>query len=379
VFQSNLHATSIQNKDKILDQSFFLDSEGMKCWQVCQALSDYYDVNILVFDDIKEKPIFGQVKGVSVTDCLDVISWLIGVEWIKENNIYFIGGNRKNVSVLDSFGLPDNINTIFKEVSIIGDKVVVTGSERDVKRIVDALKELSDKEYIKVWLVVFEVGYDSRLKFGIDWEYFIKYSFSWQHLIQGQFNPIQTMAVSFLASAKAEEKYWNIDTKINTCIGVLSGSESVISAVEDIDREVYNQSQFGEQVISGFNTQTTGLKVKVKGYKTKFDNWLFDIHIENSRAESSTSRKVVDFSNKVILPSGGSSIIGIINEESHSFGYDKGFPYISRIPYIGALFSIHQIINLDKKIVAMIFLEPKYKSSSNIIDKVYLSCGESNF
>ena len=37
--------------------NFFLDSEGLETWQICQALGDFYNVNIVVFDDIKSKKI----------------------------------------------------------------------------------------------------------------------------------------------------------------------------------------------------------------------------------------------------------------------------------------------------------------------------------
>jgi len=354
-------------KKNLDNKDFFLSSEGLKCWEVCQSLSDYYDVNILVFDDIKEKEIFGDIKGLSVSSCLDVLSWIIGVEWLQEKGIYFIGGNRKNVVVLDSYGLPDNITSVFKEVSIVGDKVTIVGTEREVKRVVDAIKELSDKTYINVWLNVIEVVHDDKIEFGIEWDHVLKYTFTWANMMKGQFNPAQMLALALAGSLKLDEAILDYNSKINTCVGVLSGFESKIESIDEKDRQTYNESGDGYRVVSGYNTQTTGLTVALKGFKTDSGNWLFDVDIENSRSISDTEKKSTKFKNRVIVPRGSSVLLGIIKEEAKGFGFSKGIPYLSRIPYIGALFSIHKYINAKKDFYVILTLSPDESKIDKII------------
>ncbi len=338
-------------------EKFFLNSEGLECWQVCQSLSDYFNLNIIVFDDIKHKKVFGQVKGLSVRECLNVLAWLLGVEWVEQDGIYFLGGNRKNILVRDSVGLPSDISTVIPNVNVLGDKIVVVGTEREIKRVSDALEKLSSRSYVNVWLYVFEMRFDDRVDIGIDWRKMITYSASWDALIRGQFNPAQTLAISFVASAKLEEYYLDFSSLIDTNLGVMSGSETTFSITDDTDREVFNESGDGYRVVSGYSTQQSGLILSLKGYKVS-GGWMFDVKFENSRAESSTQKRAVKLSNSVLVSPGNTVLLGCINEKSVYKRFEKGWPWLSRVPILGWLFALHEDRLVHRRLIALLSLEP---------------------
>ena len=56
-------------------KDFFLSCQGVPLWQVCQSISEYYNVNVVVFDDLKDKLIFADVSGCDLVDVLDLITW----------------------------------------------------------------------------------------------------------------------------------------------------------------------------------------------------------------------------------------------------------------------------------------------------------------
>lgn len=94
-------------------------------WQVCQSISEYYNVNVVVFDDLKDKPIFADVSGCDLADVLDLITWLLGVEWVERAGQYYIGGNQSKIEVLPSLGIDSKLEQVFPNaVKLVNDKII---------------------------------------------------------------------------------------------------------------------------------------------------------------------------------------------------------------------------------------------------------------
>ena len=145
------------------EDEFFLSSSGLPLWQVCQAVSDYFGVNVIVFDDLKDKPIFADVSGCSLRDVLDSITWLLGVEWVDREGQYYIGGNQSVIKVYSSLGIDSKIEQVFpNSVKIVNDKIIVQGSEREIKRVTDSIEQVISRDVARCQVKVIEIIYNDN-------------------------------------------------------------------------------------------------------------------------------------------------------------------------------------------------------------------------
>lgn len=315
----------------------------MQLWELSAEISSFFNVNILVFEDIKEKTIFGDIQGVGLKQVLDAISWYCGVEYVEKDGIYYIGSNTKTVIVLPNAGMSDKIENIFQDVQVkrISDKLVIYGTERDIARVKSVYEDLVKQHYCVVRFHAVEISYDKEIKFGLDLEKSVKYAFSWENILKNGYNPVQSLAVSLYASLELDGSKLKVDSLIDTDIGLLSGEKIRLQIGTNEDRPVYSQnSESGNQVISGYSTQSSGLLLDLTA---SFDgsDWILGYQIENSEAKSSLVKTVTKLSSKSRL-SKKSPVAFLCNLEMSSVkeSYEKAVPVLADIPYLGYLFKV---------------------------------------
>ena len=334
------------------EKYFSLQAEKLELWKVVSEISRFFGVNIIVYDDIKDKIVSFEFDNLTLIQCLNAVSWSVGVEYVDKDGIYYLGGNADNVQVLESTGISDSINAVFgNQVKTIGDKIVITGTERQVKRISDAVTKLQEKESCIVKVTGYEVSDDMMRKLGIDIDKAVKYSFSWESMLANQCNPIQMAVVSFAMSIQAEQSQDEIKQVLNSYVGIVSGVESKIQLGESVDREIYTTSQYGVQVVSGFNNQQTGLQVILNGFKYEGGKWVFGVYIENSTYLSDTKKNLFNVKNSVLLLPGETSLVGRIVKGVEEIHVTKGIPFLCDIPYLGYLFSVHTTRAVNKQVL----------------------------
>lgn len=344
-----------------LKDDFFLSSSGLPLWQVVEQISKSFNVNIMVFDDIKDRPIHAVVQGRDLKQVLDCLAWLLGCEYVTREGIIFLGSNTQTVLVLPSSGIDKDVERIFKGVTVkqLGDKVVVVGTERDVARVKQAYYKILNRAHAVVHLYAIEILYDNNIEFGFDIDKALEYAFSLEGLALSTGNPIQHLVMSFSASLEAGADMFRISSVIDTDIGLLSGKQVNFQVGEDNDRPVYSESQYGNQsrVITSYNTQHTGLLIKLKGY---FDesSWYVDFNVENSEAKSDL-RKSLTVLNTVAKLNARTPVkilaklnLGIVKQT-----YEKGLPFICDIPLIGYFFRITKERKMRKQLVFVLRLK----------------------
>ena len=193
----------------------------MQVWEVCSHIQEYFKVNILVFDDIKAKEIHGRIVGIDLKQTLDSIAWLLGVEYVFKDSIYFFGSNTKTILVLPSTGLDNSVEGVFKDVTVkkINDKLVIVGSERDVARVKQVYDQILERQFGVFRLYAIEITHESDIEFGMDIDKSISYAFSWESLATASYNPIQSLAMSLRASLVASESALKVSSLIDTDVG----------------------------------------------------------------------------------------------------------------------------------------------------------------
>lgn len=351
---------------------FFLVSQGLSLWQVVEQVSEYYHVNIMCYDDIKNKEIHAVIQGKNLDQVLNCLTWLLGIEYIYKDDIYFLGSNTQTVIVLPSSGITAEIEQVFKNVQAkqIGDKVVISGSERDVAKVNNAVKEILDRKYNIFHLYVIEIAFDNELELGIDIDKTVQYAFSWEALSQYQYNPIQSLAVNLNASLQADESKSRVSALIDTDVGILSGKNLNFQIGLDQDRPIYTQSDYGQQsqVTSGFSTQKTGLIMNMKGF---FDQsgWYIDISIENSRAESDLIKTLTNLTTTTKLSSEiPLQVFARMNISEKKETYEQGIPFFCELPWVGYFFKITNERIYNRQLVFILQLKADQSDNLSIPD-----------
>ena len=105
--------------------------------------------------------------------------------------------------------------------------------------------------------------------------------------------------------------------------------------------------------------------VRLKGYKTKGDMWIFDVYIESSTAESDLKKNQIVLDNSVMIGRGKTVLLGLVDKKLDRVSFLKGIPYLSRLPLLGSLFTVRSSRVFKSKIVIFLSLEP-VKSSDQI-------------
>ncbi|MEI6421482.1 MAG: hypothetical protein WCP55_04635 [Lentisphaerota bacterium] len=329
---------------------FYLQAEKLELWKIASEISIFFGVNLIIYDDLKDKIISIEFTGLDLKHSLDVIAWSIGVEVILRENIYYLGGNADNVEVMDSTGTSAEIAKLFgNKVNIIGDKLIIQGTEREVKRMTEAIKKMQGKETCLIRVSGYEVSEDLMRKLGIDIDKAIKYSASWESLLSNSWNPIQMGVVSVAMSVQAEQTNEDLKQILNSYVGILSGKESKIQTGESVDREIYQMSDQGTRTVSGFSNQQTGLQITIEGYKFLLDEWNFNVFIENSSFISDTKKNLFNVKNSIVLKKGETRLVGRIYKGTESVSITKGIPFLCDIPYLGWCFRVTTMKNVAKQ------------------------------
>jgi len=338
-----------QNQDKKGD--FYLDSRGLEVWQVLKEIGDFYEVTVLAFEDIKNKKIHCSVIGSDLKSTLNSIAWTCGVEWIKKDSTYYVGGNSQQVFVMDSAGIDPSIQLVFPkgQVRLVGDKLVVAGTESEVTKIKEAIMFITDRRFCLVHLYGIEVVYEKNLELGIEIEKSIEYFLDAKKMI-GNFDPATHIALSVVASVQAQSDLVDVSTLIDSDIGLISGNEAVLNIGEDIDRPLYSSSTFGDRVQQNYNTQHSGLIIKLKGFKTK-DSWIFETYIENSESKTELKKTLNSIKNTIQISGFNKKVlIARLNVGQVKKSYTHGIPYLADIPILGYCFRVTVERLVEKKI-----------------------------
>lgn len=314
----------------------------MELWRVAQELSLFFDKNLLVYDDVKNKKVSCNIKDLPFTTCLDLVSWMSGVEWYEKDNVFFIGGNKDYIEVLDNTNIASNISTVFSGVTvrIVEDKIIVMGTERNVKRVADAIRQLQKKELISIRVFAYEISDDSLLKLGIDIDKSISYAFSWQALATNAYNPVQHLALTLAASLEMDRNSDDLKLLVDTNLTCISGKTQSLTLGEAIDRPLNSTNEQGNVYTTGYQTVQIGYILNLQAYKYSKDmDWIFDFNIENTSEVSELRRNRLLLKNTVLLNQ-KIALVGRIIKNSESVSVTKGIPFLSDIPFLGYFFRV---------------------------------------
>lgn len=344
----NLNATEPESDSQRALSSdpdgFFIEAEELELWRIAQEISLFFGENVVVYSDCKNMKISCNLHNLCLEKSLDLVSWLSGVEWYTKDSIYYLGGNKDYIEVLDNTGIDKTITSVFgnSNVKIIEDKIVVSGTEREVKRISNAIKELQQKRYVLVRIWGYEITEDAMIKLGLDIEKSIKYAGSWNNIVSNGYNPVQSLAVTLAASVEADRTGENLSLIMDTQLTCISGKSQNLTVGDETDRTINSTNEQGNVYTASFDTLKTGYTLSLSPYLYNDNDWIFDVKVDNSNQYSELRRNRLQLNNTVLLRQDEPSLIGRVIKQSETERISKGIPFLCEIPYLGYLFRVSE-------------------------------------
>lgn len=321
---------------------FFLECEEMELSKIAQEIGSFFNCNVLVSPESKTLKVTANLTNLDLKGSLDLVSWLAGIEWYEKEGTYFLGGNKDYIEVLDNTGIDKSITTVFSNnsVKILEDKIVICGTEREVKRISGAIKKLQEKNIALIRIWGYEVTEDEFLRLGIDIDKSIKYAASWENIITNGYNPIQSLAVSLAMSVEANKTSDDLKLLLDTHLTCISGKSQSLTVGEAVDRVISSTNEQGKVFTSSYQTLQTGYILQVSAYKYDGDDFIFDVNVENSVAQTELRRNRLLLKNTIVLPAEKTALVGRLIKDTETVSIVKGVPLLCDIPYIGYLFRV---------------------------------------
>ena len=306
------------------------------------VMSDTFKIKIFFSKVLSADKITSNFSDSSLNDVLDSLCWLFTTDYIEKDGGYYVGGGRDLSLVRYNYGIsPTVIEQAFNgRVKFIEDKIIIQGSEKDVKKIDESMNSLIKRDFSKFHIRGIDISKRYFMELGIDIEESIKYSLTWSSLMKNQFNPISAGAIAIYASIKENETNGAYKSLIDTDIYCVSGIESLLNIGLQVDRQLYTSSvEQGTKVTSGFNTQQTGIIIKLTAYKND-TSWFVKTYLEDSTFINDYSKSVVSSTNNIILSDDKEVVFTHYVKKKAQDDQTKGVPFLSRIPLIGYLFAV---------------------------------------
>ncbi len=333
-------AESSSKSSPPISSEFFLEAEELELYKVAQELSIFFDKNIMVYPDCKNVKVSCNIKNCDFEKSMSLISWCSGIDYYEKEGVWYFGGNKDYIEVLDNVNVAGGIESLFgSSVKILEDKIIISGTEKEVNRIVKALEQIQKRDRVTVRIWGYEVTNDKMLELGIDIDKAIEYSFSWEGLASYSYNPIQNWVMSLSASLEFDGSQDDLRMVLDTVVTLIPGKKQGFTVGEAIDRELYTVTNEGATLQSGYETVQTGYVLNMMAYKSAAD-WQFSLSIENSVEQSEKRRNRLQLTNTIFLQGKEPALVGRLVKDSESVQYKKGIPFLCDIPYLGYLFRV---------------------------------------
>lgn len=303
--------------------------------EIQSILNSDYNANVYFSDSLQDKKISVSFDNVSLKNVLDSICWQLDCSYNCKEGKYFVGGKKTVFKVYDNPFYDKTIESAFpSKVRLVQDKIVVECAENEISVIESALLEATSRESKKVHINVTEFKKSELLELGIDIDKGLMYGVSWENLIKNP-EPIQLLTMSAYASLKANESNKYYENIINTDMSLVLGVSSSLSIAKQIDRTLYQVSDYGTRTIGGYSTARAGIIINLQLYKFK-KAYILQYSIEDSEftSETGNDKKEIKSESKIILSDTPSAVIRYERKTSIK-DTKKGVPFLCDIPYLG--------------------------------------------
>ncbi len=326
-------------------------------------LEGFYKVKIFAKDAFLTQKIHYNYSANSIDEHLQKVSSLLGTSYYLDGDIYYLDQEEILIKVYDSLDL--NISSFkgINGISKIGDKIVVTGTKKQIANFDNVIKKLTTLKQLNLRFKVFDVTFKKGSELGISIEKGLKYSFSWESLMQNQLNPLQTLVMSLEASLVAQQNNNDIQQLYNAEARLISGRLEQIRIGDSFDREIFTVSDEGQKFTSKFEKVNNGILVDLLPFYSSINNqWLINFKFNNTKSLNgdNNNNSFFNVTNRFLFSNDKKFedvLISSINISSKTKNMVKGIPFLCDIPYIGYLFGVRKTEVYNR--VLLLFISKK--------------------
>jgi hypothetical protein len=299
------------------DDEIIYQMDGVKAYQMAEYLSDKFSVNIILSDNLKEKELHGRLTVKDIKSALNSFAWMLNTDYIFKDEIYYFGGKNTVYEVIQSAGINSEVEENFKDqVSVVGDKIVIKGSERDVKNVKDTMQSLTSQNCVDLWLTVIEYTFEINKEIGLSIEPNIVIDgFTFEDLKGGNVDWASlTDQSSVSASYKKDFKVKKVRQIINTSITCISGKQSKLNVGSEKQLEVFSASENFDSVQykTNYITYSTGFILEFTPYLTNSE-WILKTSLEKSSESGELQKNITSLQTSSLINNSQARVITQVN------------------------------------------------------------------
>jgi hypothetical protein len=325
----------LQSNKEIADDSQALekDDKGFYTVQVSQILLSEFISNIS--NDLQYKIIVDQkIKNLLVTgtyhfnspeSLLKQLSKELSVSYSLEDDVYVLGDKKITIKVLNHSGVSEGITAISPgNIFLIDDKLIVSGTETEVREYSTAIEAIQKKEYINLRMHAFYIDTATFKQFGVEWNKNFTFSGNGENLKID----IDSFLYDFTAAYVDNKNDTHYDSVLDTTMTVISGKRAKLFVGEQIQKEINTVSEGtnGQELVSEFITEEAGLTLDMTFFKSKDDFVIGKLDIEDTRPTGENSETGITYSNHVVITKKPQRVVSLKRTiKSSNYASNMGF------------------------------------------------------
>jgi len=364
---------------------FFFSADGATAGQVAEAISDFYQVSVLIQGSANTRTISGRLVAPSLKEALDSFAFLLGVPQrsLPGSGVYLFGGDKETVFVrYPSYGLKGSeIEGVLKEgARIVADQVVMETDQVRAAQVRDVLQSFGDRQSLLLEILMVDIAATStdRVNAWLD-QFSVGVGFVAKSIvvpgvgalpavannagvIQGalaqqppQFQkyagPVYDISAQGLLAFLETEKGSKV--KLREQVQILSGGKSVFGSGQLVETTLFvRQAQTDNNLVQQVERRTVGLEVTL-GVQSWGDKWHIDLMLTDSALAGGAEQQTHLTTERIMERSkSGYYLLASFTRDNQDHVESK-VPVLGSIPGIRKAFTKGQTVTGQRQVLVM--------------------------
>jgi len=355
---------------------FYFEATGATADDVALALSDFFNVSVLVHGDMGKKSVNGRLKAATLDEGIDSLCFLIGTKYRKlGDDIYFVGGSSsKVIKQFAGNGLkPGELGGLREGVSLVADRIVVETDQVRASQIQEVVEGLTNRRSLTLEIYAIDVSeldvnrvnaWLQAVRLG--GSYFANTAIPYVGMAEAAsgaanavVNPDAYKARGFNGLADVQVLFDFMRDLVSSRlilreqIQVLSGGRSRFQSGQVVEDVTYTTAgQTSGQLVSGISRRTVGLTVEVGASCMGSTNWFVEIRLADS-AIAGDEEFTTDYEGERIISEGESFFLLAAFTRNTQQSTRDGIPVLSSIPGIGKVFRKGETLKRKRHVMVL--------------------------
>lgn len=301
---------------------------------VAQALAEHYQISLFLPGEVGAKKVSGVLRGANLEESLDLLSYFCGATWRKQGAVYYFGGAEPaQFYTFSSAGLDINVlRSVFGEVSIVGDNVVVKSTPTQFAQMQSVAQKLIVRKVLRLRCTVVDIA-ESAVPAFYD---FLKSATVGVSKTGNGLHGSVTMPTNISVILDFLQSQGSTKMKLDSEFEMPSGESLTVASGSIIETELYvRPNQSDQDLVTQIDRRQLGLTVRLTPYEYD-DKWFVRYDVQDADSAAGTERRLAINGSVDLRALTAVKLASITREKETTV--DKRVPGISKVPLIGRAF-----------------------------------------